>query len=110
MARKTASGSRNRSNERFLLRVLHGDRWPHKRPFFSLLLMLPVIEINGCAGRKPIVSSPPTTPVSTPPATEEEAKRSTRGEPQPSPATPKRSRPTDSNSPSIYVEEGNASW
>ena|SRR5215468_9710349 len=112
MARKTASGSRNRSDERLLLRVLHGNEWPRKRPFFSLFLLLSVFAITGCAGRKPTVSNTPTAPVPTPPATEEEAKRSTSRlpEPQPASAAPKSSRPTESNSPSIYVEEGNASW
>src|SRR5262245_10523722 len=112
MARKTAGGSRNRSDERLPLRVLHGDSWPHKRPFFSLLLLLSAVAITGCAGRKPIVSNVPAAPVPTPPATEAEAKRSTSRlpEPQPASATPKKSTSTESNSPSIYVEEGNASW
>lgn len=88
------------------------NTWSQARPFFSLLLFGFAVSITGCGGRKPIVSNPPTVAVSTPPATEEEAKRPTSGEPQPKPAraTPKTGRPADSNSPSVYVEEGNASW
>jgi rare lipoprotein A len=69
------------------------------------------IAATGCAGRKPVVGSRPTAPVSTPEATEEEAKRSTSTEAQPRPnvAPPKRSRPADNAAP-IYTEEGNASW
>jgi len=57
------------------------------------------------------VSGRPTAPVSTPEATEEEAKRSTSTEAQPKPnvTPPKRSRPADNAAP-IYTEEGNASW
>jgi rare lipoprotein A len=80
-----------------------------------LLAVFVCFALNGlaaCGGRKPIVSNPPTTPVSTPPSTEEAAKRSTSSEPQPKPAgTPaKRSKPADIPTPSIYTEEGNASW
>ena len=60
-----------------------------------------------------MVSSAPSTPVSTPPETEEEAKRSTSVEPQPKPGTstpPKKSKSTDIASSGIYAEEGNASW
>ena len=65
----------------------------------------------GCGGRKPVVGNRPTAPVSTPEATEEEAKRSTSAEVQPKPniTPPRRSRPADSAS-AIYTEEGNASW
>jgi len=68
--------------------------------------------ITGCAGRRPIASNPPTPPVSTPPSTEEEAKRSTSIEPQPKPSVmpPRRSKPADIPAPGTYVEEGNASW
>jgi len=111
MAGKTPRGARRRPDKGFLLRVLSGKAWPQKRPFFSLYLLLFVIGIAGCAGRKPIVSNAPTAPVSTPPATEEEAKRSTSNEPRPKPApSTKGNRPADSSSPGIYVEEGNASW
>jgi rare lipoprotein A len=53
--------------------------------------------------------------VSTPPETEEEAKRSTSVQPQPKPGTPtppRKSRSTDipSSSSAIFTEEGNASW
>ena len=93
------------------MRVLYGNKWPRKRPFFSLFLLLSIFAIAGCAGRRPVVSNAPTTPVPTPSATEKEAKRSTSNpaEPKPASATPK-SRSADSNSPGIYVEEGNASW
>jgi rare lipoprotein A len=64
----------------------------------------------GCAGRKPVVGGAPSTPVSTPPSTEEEAKRSTSSEPQPSARTPKKSKPSDAADASVYMEEGNASW
>jgi len=111
MAGKAQSITGNRFDEGFHLRVFPGKAWPHRRPFFSLFLFSFALAVTGCAGRKPIVSSAPTTPVSTPPATEEEAKRSTSNEPRPKPASPtKGSRPADSNSPGIYVEEGNASW
>ena len=75
-------------------------------------LIATAVLLSGCAGRRPIAGGAPTAPVSTPPATEEEARRSTSGEPQPKPApvAPKRSKPTDAGSPSVYVEEGNASW
>ena len=65
--------------------------------------------IAGCAGRRPIASNPPTAPVSTPPSTAEEAKRSTSTE-RPSAAPPRRSKPGDILVPGAYVEEGNASW
>jgi len=57
------------------------------------------------------VSGRPTAPVSTPEATEEEAKRSTSTEAQPKPnvTLPKRTRPADNAAPT-YTEEGNASW
>jgi rare lipoprotein A len=69
------------------------------------------IVATGCAGRKPIVASAPTAPVSTPGATEEEAKRSTSTEVQPrrNATPPKRSGAADAAAP-IYAEEGNASW
>lgn len=60
-----------------------------------------------------MVSSAPSTPVATPPETEEEAKRSTNAEPRPkagAPAPPKKSKSTDISSSGIYTEEGNASW
>lgn len=80
---------------------------------FCFFAVTAAFAISGCAGRKPIVSSRPSAPVSTPEATEETAKRSTSAEapPQPKPnaAPPKRSRPADSAAP-IYTEEGNASW
>jgi rare lipoprotein A len=85
--------------------------WPQTRPFFSLFLLAFALAITGCGGRRPIVSNPPTTPVSAPPATEEGAKRSTTSEPaKPAQPTAKGTKPTDSNSPGSYVEEGNASW
>src|SRR5215813_12532620 len=43
--------------------------------FFCVFVCASVLA--GCAGRKPVVSRAPSTPVSTPPSTEEEAKRST---------------------------------
>jgi rare lipoprotein A len=51
--------------------------------------------------------------VSTPPETEEEAKRSTSVEPKPKSGTlvpPKKSKSTDIPPSGIYTEEGNASW
>lgn len=55
--------------------------------------------VTGCAGRRPVATSapPPLTPAATPPAAVEKAKRATdaAGE-QPG--------------PSMYLEEGNASW
>ncbi len=82
------------------------DRW-----ILSLACVACTVAAAGCAGRKPVVGSRPTAPVSTPEATEEEAKRSTSTEAQPKATiTPsKRSRPADNASP-IYTEEGNASW
>jgi len=80
---------------------------------FAVCAVTVAFAIVGCAGRKPVVSSRPSAPVSTPEATEEEAKRSTSAEatPQPKPnaAPAKRSRPADSSAP-IFTEEGNASW
>ena len=79
---------------------------------FSVFVFVFAAALAGCAGRKPVVSSRPSTPVPTPEATEEEAKRSTAAEAQPRPGatSPKRSQQTDSLAPSIYTEEGNASW
>src|SRR5260221_3014849 len=83
-----------------------GDRW-----ILSLACVACAVAATGCAGRKPVVGSRPTAPVSTPEATEEEAKRSTSTEAQPKTTTtpPKRGRPADNAAP-IYTEEGNASW
>jgi rare lipoprotein A len=83
-----------------------------KRLALFACALLSVNMIMGCAGRRPIVGNPPTQPVSTPPSTEEEAKRSTSVEPQPRPSAtpPRRSKPADIAAPGSYVEEGNASW
>ena len=69
------------------------------------------VAATGCGGRKPVVGNRPTAPVSTPEATEDEAKRATSTEAQPKAtiSPPKRSRPSDTDS-AIYTEEGNASW
>jgi len=81
-----------------------------------LLAIVACLALNGlaaCGARKPISKSqPPTQPVPTPEAKEEEAKRSTSSEPQPAPSarTPKKSRPADITDADIYTEEGNASW
>jgi peptidoglycan lytic transglycosylase len=66
----------------------------------------------GCGARKPVASRVPSAPVSTPPSTEEEAKRSTSSEPQPAPPAKasKKSKPADIPDAGIYAEEGNASW
>ena len=82
------------------------DRW-----ILSLACVACAVAATGCAGRKPVVGSRPTAPVSTPEATEEEAKRSTSTETQPRATInpPKRNRPADNAAP-IYTEEGNASW
>lgn len=121
MAGKAARGQGRRFLEGILL------RWLVLRPepvsdssihpaflkghvFFACAFCL--IAIAGCSGRRPIVSKQPTTPVSTPPATEEEAKRSTSSEPQPKTTTTpaRRSKSSDIPASGIYAEEGNASW
>jgi rare lipoprotein A len=83
-----------------------------ERFLFAACAIVCLSAFAGCGGRKPIVSSRPTTPVSTPEATEEEAKRSTSSEPTSKTAAtpPKKNRPADAAAPSIYTEEGNASW
>src|SRR5260221_1285353 len=82
------------------------DRW-----ILSLACVACAVAATGCGGRKPVVGSRPASPVSTPEATEEEAKRSTSTEAQPRATitAPRRSRPADNAAP-IYTEEGNASW
>jgi len=121
MARKTARCQRKRFDEGILLRHLLSRfrQAPGSQVNFVLLkrlvpacALICAIAIGGCAGRKPIVNNAPTTPVSTPPGTEEEAKRSTTSEPQPKPgaAPSKRSKSSDSPTAGIYSEEGNASW
>ena len=46
------------------------DRW-----IFFLACMACAVAATGCAGRKPVVGGRPSAPVSTPEATEEQAKR-----------------------------------
>ena len=81
----------------------------------STSLFLLALAGAGCAGRKPIAGRqpPPAQPTSTPPGTEESAKRSTDVPETPSnprTATPKRDRPPAIPAPAGYTEEGNASW
>ena len=120
MAGKAACGAAKRINEGFYLRLPRSQAVPVRlmRPKSSadtlilcLACMACTVAATGCAGRKPVVGSRPTAPVSTPEATEEEAKRSTSTEAQPRATItpPKRSRPADNAAP-IYAEEGNASW
>src|SRR2546430_5241829 len=120
MAGKAARDAAKRRNEGCYLRLPRSqavlarlirpkssaDRW-----ILSLACVACVVAATGCAGRKPVVGSRPTAPVSTPEATEEEARRSTSTEAQPKATItpPRRSRPAD-NAASIYTEEGNASW
>lgn len=95
-----------------LLSLAHPvDRF-HAHVFVAVALCLALAGLSGCGARKPIVSRSPSTPVATPPSTEEEAKRSTSSEPQPAPSAraPKKSRPADITDAGIYTEEGNASW
>ena len=115
MAGKAARDAAKRFNEGFHLNFARVPglcaKFSTGKLFLSLGCIACAVIASGCAGRKPIVSSRPTAPVSTPEATEEEAKRSTSTETQPKAtiAAPKRSRPADSAAP-IYTEEGNASW
>ena len=116
MAGKAARDAADRQREGFLLSEirLHGatGKFSWMAPFASVACALAfLISAGGCSGRRPIVGSAPTAPISTPPSMEEEAKRSTSTEAQPKPsgAPPKRSRPADNGAP-IYTEEGNASW
>jgi len=120
MAGKAARDAAKRCNEGCYLRLPRSqavpaclirpkssaDRW-----ILSLACMVCAVAATGCAGRKPVVGNRPTAPVSTPGATEEEAKRSTSTEAQPraTATPPKRSRSADNAAP-IYTEEGNASW
>jgi rare lipoprotein A len=120
MAGKAAGGAADGCHEGFCLRALRLQGTSHrahasKISAVKLILYFGFISCavatTGCAGRKPVVSGRPTAPVSTPDATEEEAKRSTSTEVRPQPnATPlKRSKPADNAAP-IYTEDGNASW
>ena len=121
MARKETRRKREQFNERILLRglLLRLALDPkftlnislHRRLIFFAYAVVCASAITGCAGRRPIASNPPTTPVSAPPSTEE-AKRSTSVEPRPNPSTipPRRIKPADIPAPGTYVEEGNASW
>ena len=88
-----------------------GPKRSTDRLILPLACMACALVAAGCAGRKPVVGSRPSAPVSTPETTEEEAKRSTSTEAQPraTKTAPKRSRPADNAAP-IYTEEGNASW
>jgi len=120
MAGEAARGAAKRCNEGCHLRLPRSqavsaclirakssaDRW-----IFFLACMACAVAATGCAGRKPVVGGRPSAPVSTPEATEEEAKRATSTEAQPRATinSPKRSRPADNAAP-IYTEEGNASW
>jgi len=83
-----------------------------ERGCLVVVVCLALTGLAACGARRPVSRSQPLPPVSTPPSTEEEAKRSTSSEPQPKPgvAPSKRSRPADIPATSIYSEEGNASW
>jgi len=81
-----------------------------RRLIFSGCTFVCLIAITGCAGRRPIASNPPTAPVSTPPSTEEEAKRSTSAGPPPTATPARRGRSSDIPAAGGYTEEGNASW
>jgi rare lipoprotein A len=115
MAGKAARGAAKQFHEGFRLRIARVPGFFWKDSPDKLILYLACIACTvvttGCAGRKPIVNSRPTAPVSTPDATEAEAKRSTSTEVRahPNAAPPKRSKPGD-NAAGIYAEQGNASW
>jgi len=115
MAGKAARGTARQFHEGFLLRFLpvagNCSRISPDKTILYLACIACAIVATGCGGRKPVVGNRPTVPVSTPEATEDEAKRSTSAEVQPKPnvTPPRRSRPADTDS-AIYTEEGNASW
>jgi rare lipoprotein A len=100
MAGKTPHGAGKRIHEGLFL----------KRTLLAGSIIL-LSVVGGCGGRKPIVSRAPSTPVSTPEATDEEARRATSTEPKPASSAPgKRNKPADVPTTTIYMEEGNASW
>src|SRR5262245_1084350 len=120
MAREEARRKRKQIHEGIFLRGLllrlaldpkftlnHSLR---RRVIFPPFGVICASAITGCAGGRPIASNPPTQPVSTPPSTEEEGKRSTSTEPQPKPSVmpPRRSKPADIPASGTYIEEGNA--
>jgi rare lipoprotein A len=71
------------------------------------------LALAGCASRR---VSAPSHPSTASPDTIESTKRSTDGEPSPTPSrpssapAPKRGKPSQSPAPAGYIEEGNASW
>jgi rare lipoprotein A len=71
------------------------------------------LALAGCASRR---GSAPSHPSTASPDTIESTKRSTDGEPSPTPSrpssapAPKRGKPSQSPAPAGYIEEGNASW
>jgi len=83
----------------------------------AVLLVMSLV-CSGCAGRQRIAGRqpPPAQPTSTPPGTEESAKRATDIPETPSnaspasPTPPSPSRPAGARAPAGYAEEGNASW
>ena len=115
MVGKATRGAAKQFHEGWRLKLLRvpGNCWRIclDKTILYLACMACAVVTTGCAGRKPVVGNRPTAPVSTPEATEDDAKRSTSAEVQPRPnaTQPKRSRPADNVAP-IYTEEGNASW
>ena len=71
------------------------------------------LALAGCASRR---VSAPSQPSTASPDAIESTKRSTDGEPSPTPSrpssapAPKRGKPSQSPAPAGYIEEGNASW
>lgn len=78
--------------------------------FLSTTLFLLAMVGSGCAGRRPVASRPPTQPTSTPPRTEESAKRSTDVPETPPNPRARHDRPVAAPAPAGYSEQGNASW
>jgi rare lipoprotein A len=80
-----------------------------ERGCFVIVVCLALTGLAACGARRPISGQPPPLqPVPTPEKKEEEAKRSTSVEPQPT--TARRSKSSDLPAPGVYTEEGNASW
>lgn len=81
---------------------------------YFLLLFVSVQILMGCAGRRPVANRQPapSSPVPTPEATAENAKRDTSvpTSPAPAPARPSRLKTPPAPAPVGYAEEGNASW